>query len=330
MKAAVNTLYGPPEVIAITDVPKPVPAENEILVKIHATTVNRTDCGFRKPEYLFVYLISGISKPKNKILGTEFAGVVESIGKNVTRFKIGDEVFGLRTFKFGAHAEYLTIAETASVAIKPTNMSFVESTAICDGLMLAITYIRKIDFSKSPRILINGVTGSIGIAGLQLAKLNGAHVTAVGNTKNIALIKSLGADEVVDYLQEDFTQRKDQFDIIFDAVGKSSFFKVKKLLKPGGIYFSTELGNNMQNIWLSLLTPITSLLTGKNGKRRVMFPIPKDNQQDIEYFRELAEKHGYRAIIDRKYSLDEIVDATRYVETGEKTGNVVIEILPSS
>lgn len=326
MIAAINSHYGPPEVITIQHVVKPTPSDNEILVKVHATTVNRTDCGFRRPEYLFVYLISGIGTPRNKILGTEFAGVVESVGKNVTRFKVGDEVFGLRTFRFGAHAEYLKIAETGSVALKPFNMSFDESAAICDGLMLSIAYIRQIDFTKNPRILINGATGSIGTAALQLAKLHGVHITAVGNTKNIDLLKSLGADVVVDYLKEDFTKLQDSFDVIFDAVGKSSYFKIKKILKPNGLYFSTELGKNMQNIWLPVWTSITSVLPGKL-KHRVKFPIPTDNQKDIEYFRDLAENRGYKAIIDRKYPLMEIVEATKYVESGEKTGNVVIQVI---
>ncbi len=319
MKASVNTIYGSPDVLQVMEVEKPIPKENEVLIKIHATTVNRTDCGFRKPEYLIVKILSGLYKPKNTILGTELAGEIEAIGENVTSFKIGEHVFGLNTFKFGTHAEYVCVAEKKAITPKPINMSFNEAAAVCDGLFLAYANIKKIDFSKNPKILVNGASGSIGSATLQLAKYYGAEVTAVCNTKNIELIKSLGADYVIDYTKEDFTRNGQLFDVVLDVVGKSSYFKCKKIMKPKGIYFSSELGYLSQNIFLALFTP---LFFGK----KVLFPIPVDKKEDILFFKELIEAGKYKAIIDRTYSLEQIVEATKYVETGEKTGNVVIQI----
>lgn len=319
MKASVNTRYGNPDVLVINEVPKPIAKPNEVLIKIHATTVNRTDCGFRKPEYIFVYLFSGLFKPKNTILGTEFAGEVEKVGEAVTKFKSGDKVFGLRTFKFGTHAEYVCVNENGSIALMPENMNYQEAAAVCDGLMLAINYIRKIDFTQPKKILINGASGSIGTAAVQLAKYYGSEIHAVCNTKNITLVKSLGAVKVIDYTTEDFTQQPEQYDVILDAVGKSSYFKCKHLLKPKGIYFSTELGYMMQNVFLPLFT----LFTGK----KVKFPIPTDNQKDILFFKKIIEEGKYHAVIDKVYPLSEIVAATTYVETGEKTGNVVINVV---
>lgn len=320
MKAFVNTKYGPPEVLQLKEVEKPTPKDNEVLIKIHATTVNRTDCGFRQPEYFIVRLFSGLFKPKKTILGNELSGEIEAIGKNVKTFKPGDQVFGLSTFNFGTHAEYICISEEKSITTKPVNMSFNEAAAVCDGLMLAMNIIKKIDFKKTPKILINGASGSIGSASVQLAKYYGAEITAVCNTKNLELLKSLGADEVIDYTKEDFTENGKVYDVVFDAVGKSTFFCCKKLLKPKGVYFSTELGYLSQNIFLALLTPIF-------GGKKVKFPIPTDCKEDIILFKELIESGNYKAVIDRKYSLEQIIEATKYVETGQKTGNVIISLI---
>jgi NADPH:quinone reductase and related Zn-dependent oxidoreductases len=319
IKAITFTKYGPPEVLKLKEVEKPIPKNNEVLIKIHATTVNRTDCGFRNPEYFIVRVIGGLFKPKKNILGNEMAGEVEAIGKDVKTFKKGDQVFGLSTLKFGAHAEYICISEKGSITTKPNNMSFEEAAAVCDGLMLAMTYIREIDFKNVKRILINGASGSIGSACVQLAKFYGANITAVCNTKNLELVKSLGADKVIDYTKEDFTKNEQIYDVIIDAVGKSSYFRCRKLLKSGGIYYSTELGFLSQNIFLALLTPIIS-------NKKVKFPIPKDSKKDIVFLKELIEAGKYKAIIDRTYPFEQIIEATRYVETGEKTGNVVIII----
>lgn len=320
MKAIVNTKYGPPEVLQLMEVEKPVPGDKEVLVKIFATTVNRTDCGFRKPEYLLVRLISGLFKPRNKILGSEFAGEIEAVGKDVQTFKPGDEVYGLSTYKFGTHAEYICIPEKKSFTLKPSNLSYREAAAICDGAFLAYANIRKIDFAKTPAILVNGASGSIGTAAVQLARYFGADITAVCRTRDFELLKSLGANKLIDYEKEDFTQTGQLFDAVLDMVGKSSFFKCKRILKPGGIYISSELGYLSQNIFLALITPLL-------GGKKVLFPIPTDRKEDIVFFKELIESGKYRPVIDRTYPLDQVVEATKYVETGQKTGNVVIEIV---
>ena len=319
MKAVVYTQYGSPDVLQFKEVEKPVPKDNEVLIKIIATTVNRTDCGFRQPEYLVVRLVGGLFKPKRMILGSELAGIVAKIGKNVKTFTLGDAVFGLSTFNFGAHAEYVCIAEEKSITTKPANKSFNEAAAVCDGGFLALAFIKKIDFTNSPNILINGASGSIGSASVQLAKHFGAKVTAVCNTKDFKLLKSLGADEVIDYIKEDFTQNRQQYDVVIDAVGKSSYFRCRKILKPKGIYISTELGYLSQNIFLALLTPLF-------GGKKVFFPIPKDTKEDIVFLKELMETGKYKAVIDRIYPFEQLVEATRYVETGEKIGNVVITV----
>ena len=319
MKAIVYTKYGPPEVLQLKEVSKPIPKDNEVLIKVYATTVNRTDCGFRKSEYFAVRLVGGLFKPKHTILGSELAGEVEAIGKEVKTFKKGDRVFGLKCIVFGAHAEYICVPETGSITTMPTGISYEEAAASSDGPFLALAYFKKIKIQKGQTILINGATGSIGSAGLQLAKYYGAHITAVSNTKNVELIKSLGADEVIDYTKEDFTKNGKVYDFVFDAVGKSTFFKCKKCLKPGGIYFSTELGPYWQNVFLALWTPLF-------GRKKVIFPIPKDTKEDIIFFKELIESGKYKAIIDRTYRLEQIVEATKYVEEGQKTGNVVIRV----
>ena len=319
MKAVVYTKYGSPNVLQHKEVKKTIPKDHEVLIKIIATTVNRTDCGFRNPEYLAVRLVGGLFKPKKHILGSELAGVVEATGQHVKAFKPGDAVFGLSTFNFGTHAEYICIAENKSITLKPANITFAEAAAVSDGGFLALANIRKIDFSKQPNILINGASGSIGTASVQFAKYFGAKITAVCNTKDFELLKSLGADEVIDYTKEDFTKNGQLYDVVIDAVGKSSFFSCRKILKPKGIYFSTELGYLSQNIFLALITPIL-------GGKKVQFPLPKDHKEDIVFIKELMEAGKYKAVIDRTYPFEQLVDATRYVETGQKVGNVVITI----
>jgi len=327
MKAIVYTKYGPPEVLQLKEVPKPAPKDNEVLIKIHATTVNRTDCGFRKPEYpVIIRLVNGLFTPKKTILGSELAGEIEAIGSEVKTCKPGDQVFGLSVPNFGAHAEYICLPETGSITTKPANMSYKEAAAVCDGLMLAITYIRKIDFTNERKILINGASGSIGSACVQLAKYYGAEITAVCDTRNLETVKLLGADDLIDYTKEDFTKNGKLYDVVIDAVGKSSFFRCKKILKPGGVYFSTELGFLAQNVFLALLTPIFSILPGRQTGKKVMFPIPKNSKEDIIFFKELIEAGKYKAVIDRSYTLEKIVEATKYVETGKKAGNVVITV----
>jgi NADPH:quinone reductase-like Zn-dependent oxidoreductase len=323
MKASIAKNYGPPEVLSLEEVEKPIPKPNEVRVKIHATTVNRTDCGFRRPDYFIVRLINGFFKPRRKIFGTEFAGEIDAIGEHVSQFKIGDPVFGLNLNKFGTHAEYVCVASDKTIALKTNTISYAEAAAVCDGLMMAMTYLRKINFTTETRILINGASGSIGSAAVQLANYYGAHVTAVCNTRSTEIVKSIGADEIINYELEDFTKNGKTYDVILDSVGKTSYFKCKKMLKPGGIYFSSEIGFLGQNIFLPLTTRLFS-------SRKVKFPIPVCTQKDLEFFRALLESRNYKAIIDRSYSFEDIIEATTYVETGEKIGNVVLRITDSN
>ena len=322
MKAIIYEKYGPPEVLQLKEVEKPVPKDNEVLIKIFATTVNRTDCGFRKPEYpLIIRLVNGLFKPKRKILGSELAGEVEAFGKNVTLFKKGDQVFGLTGDNFGAHAEYICLSENAAIAAKPSNMNFEEAAAVCDGLMLAYNYIKEIKEPSGKNILVYGASGSIGTAAVQLAKYYGLEVTAVCNTKNLEIVKSIGADEVIDYTKEDFTKLGKTFDVVLDSVGKASFFRCSDLIKKGGIYFSTDFGFLAQNVFLTIWT---SIFRATPCGKKVLFPLPKASKKDVNFFKQIIESGKYKAVIDRKYKLEDIVEAYKYVETEQKTGNVVI------
>ncbi len=319
MKAAIHTKYGPPEVVQIKEVPKPQPKANEVLIKVHASTVNRTDCGFRSAQYFISRFWSGLFYPKYKTLGCEFAGEIESIGPEVTEFKQGDMVFGYNDEHFGGHAEYIIVESSGAVALLPQNMSYFEAAAITEGAHYALTYVRAAKIKKGQNTLVYGATGAIGSAAVQLLKHFGARVTAVGNTKNIALLKSLGAEEVMDYQTQDFTKTDQTFDFILDAVGKSSFKQCKPLLTQNGIYASTELGKNSANVWLALLTAYSK------GKK-VIFPIPTTTKADIEFLKDLVDNQKFRPVIDRSFPLEEIVQAYQYVETGQKTGNVILEI----
>jgi NADPH:quinone reductase-like Zn-dependent oxidoreductase len=323
MKASIHTRYGPPEVLQLVEVPKPNPKNNEVLIKIYATTVNRTDCGFRSAQYFVSRFFSGLIKPKNQILGNEFAGVIEAIGKDVKSFNIGDKVFGYNDTKFGAHAEYMTMAEDEAIITMPSNVTYEEAAAITEGGHYALCDIRAVKIKAGQNVLVNGATGAIGSAAVQLLKYFGTRVTAVCNTKNVDLLRSLGADEVVDYTSQDFTKTDQLFDFVFDAVGKSSFGKCKPLLTKKGIYISTELGKNAENIFLALTTPIFR-------GRKVLFPIPTVSKEDIIFLKELVETGKFKPVIDRRYTLEQIVEATKYVETGQKTGNVVITLLSES
>ena len=320
MRAIVNTVYGPPEVVKLEEVDKPVAKDNEVLIKVYATTVNRTDCGFRSADYFITRFFSGLFKPRLKILGNEYAGEVEATGKAVTLFKTGDRVFGYNDSKFGAHAEYMTIDENGAIATIPENTTYEEAAPICEGAHYALCDIRAAKVRSGQNVLIYGATGAIGSAAVQLVKYFGAKVTAVCNTKNVDLVKSLGADIVVDYTRQDFTKTNQTFDFIFDAVGKSSFGKCKPLLGEKGIYISTELGKNSENIFLALMTPVI-------GGKKVLFPIPTISKEDVIFLKELVETSKFKPLIDRRYPLEQIVEAYSFVETGQKTGNVVITLI---
>ncbi|MES2837938.1 MAG: NAD(P)-dependent alcohol dehydrogenase [Bacteroidota bacterium] len=317
MKASVNTKYGPPEVINVIEVEKPKPKNNEVLIKVMATTVNRTDCGFRSAEYFISRFFSGLLKPNNTILGCEYAGIVEEIGLSVTQFKVGEKVFGFNDKTFGAHAEYMVTTEDSAIATMPTNFTFEEAAPLLEGSHYALCDIRAAKVTSGQNILVYGATGAIGIAAVQLLKHFGAKVTAVCNTKNVEMVKSLGADVVIDYTQQDFTKTEEKFHFIFDAVGKSSFGACKPILTENGIYISTELGKNSENIFLALTTPI-------RNKKKVLFPIPTINKQDVLFIKELAETGKFKPVIDKYYQLDDIIEAYKYAESGQKTGNLVI------
>jgi NADPH:quinone reductase-like Zn-dependent oxidoreductase len=316
MRAVVHDRYGPPEVLRIEDVERPVPKDDEVLVKVYATSVTRSDCGLRSAEYWFARALTGIVRPKRRVAGMELAGVVEAVGVDVSEFKVGDEVFGV---KGGANAEYVCVRESGVLAHKPAGISFEQAAAVCDGALLARTCMAAADLRPGRSVVVYGASGSIGTAAVQLATYLGAHVTAVCNTENVELVRSLGADEVVDYLREDFTRKDKTYDVVFDAVGKHSFRRCRRALKPGGQYITADLGF----MWH---VPILILSTRWIGEKRVRLGIGKYRKEDVLLLKELIEGGRYRAVIDRTYPLEDVVEATRYVETGQKAGNVVLTV----
>jgi NADPH:quinone reductase-like Zn-dependent oxidoreductase len=324
VRAVVYDRYGPPDVLRLEDVERPVPAEDEVLVKIHATTVNRFDTATREANRrsgplisLLSRLVSGLRRPRHRILGTEFAGEVVNVGAGVSEFAVGDRVFGTSGLSFGAHAEFIAIRESDRIAHMPAAMRFEEAAPICDGALNALTCLKQANLRKGRTILIYGASGAIGTAGVQLASYFGADVTAVCNTKNLELVRSLGADRVIDYTKEDFTRNGQTYDVILDAVGKQSFRRCRGSLEPGGIFLPTDGLGNL--IW--------ALLTSRTGGKKVLFQIPpRQTKQDVLFLKELVEAGKYRPVIDRCYPLEEVVAATRYVETEQKTGNVVLTV----
>jgi len=319
VRAVVYDRYGPPEVQRIEDVPRPVPRDDEVLVRIQATTVTRTDCGIRAGKPFFVRFIFGLRRPKQRILGTELAGEIEAVGAGVNRFAVGDHVFGsTAAFKSGSHAEFVCVPQSGPLALKPAAMTFEQAAAVTDGAVLALMCLESVHPQSGQAILVYGASGAIGTAGVQLARHFGADVTAVCNTKNLDLVKSLGADRVIDYTQEDFTKNGLRYDVIFDAVGKQSFSGCKGSLKRGGAYVATD---GLRNIFLAMWT-------ARIGDRKVLFPIPPHyTQENVLLIKELIEAGKFRAVVDRCYPLADVVAATRYVETEQKTGNVVLTIV---
>ena len=319
MKAIICTKYGPPDVLKLKEIEKPIAKDNEVLIKVYASTVNRTDTAFLRAKPFFTRLFTGIFKPNKPIPGTEFAGIIEAAGKNVSSYKVGDKVFGFDDTGSGSHAQYMTISETKALAIIPKNVSYEQAAASTEGAHYAYNFIKKVNLKSGQKVLVNGATGAIGSAAVQLLKYFAINVTAVCSRKNIELVKSLGADKVIDYTKEDFTKVDQKYNYIFDAVGKSSFAKCKPLLQPGGVYMSSELGYMAQNIFFALVTPII-------GSKKVIFPVPTDLKGSILFIKKLIENGKFKTVIDRKYPLEKIVEAFRYVEEGQKTGNVVITV----
>ncbi len=319
MKAAYYDQYGPPDVFRIESIPKPVLASDEVLVRVICTTVNRTDTGMTSAIYFVSRLFTGIFKPSKNVPGTDFAGIIEAIGDEVEIYKVGDEVFGFNDQVLSSQAEYMKIKANGNLLLKPENVGFEEAAASIEGAHYAINICRYIHVKKGDHVMVNGATGGIGSAAVQLLKSFGANIVATANTPNIELVKNLGANKVIDYLKADFTQTEDRFDYVVDAVGKSSYKACKKILKPKGIYVSSELGENGANIWLALASFF------KSGKK-VKFPVPSGVKESLRIVQGLLEKGEFHPVIDRKYELEEVVDAYKYVASGQKTGNVILSI----
>lgn len=320
MRAAIRTRYGPPDVVRIAEVDTPTAGEHEVLVKVHAATVNRTDCGFRAGKPFIVRAFSGLLRPKVTILGTEFAGDVEAVGSRVTSFEVGDRVFGFSEFRFGGHADYLTIGEDGPLATIPTDLRDVEVAPSTEGSHYALSLITKAKIRPGHDVLVNGATGAIGSAAVQLLRDLGANVTAVCEGKHADMVRGLGADRIIDRTAADFTEDARSYDVVLDAVGKSSFGRCRRLLKRRGIYVSTDLGPLSQNPILALITPLF-------GGRKAAMPIPpKHRREEVMRMRQMLESGTFKPVIDRAYPLDRIVEAYRYVETGQKIGNVVIAV----
>ena len=322
MKAIVYTKYGSPDVLQLKELAKPTPEDNEVLIKIYATTVNRTDCATVRAKPFFMRIVTGLFKPKKQTPGTEFAGEVEAVGKNVSSLKVGDRVFGFDDEGLESQAQYMVIQEDKVVTI-PARLSYKEAAPSFEGAHYAYNFINKVELKKGQNVLVNGATGAIGSAAVQLLKYFEVNVTAVCSTKNIELVKSLGAERVIDYTKEDFTNDKQKYDLVLDAVGKSSFFKCKHLLKPGGIYISSDLGFMAQNIFLPLIAPTIKPII---DHKTVIFPNPTDIRGSLLLIKSLIEQDKFKAVIDRELTLEQIVEAYKYVEQGHKTGNVVITV----
>jgi len=322
MKAVVNTRYGSPDVLEIQQAPKPQPKAGEVLIKVHATTVGRTDCGMLRAQPFIVRFFMGLRHPKRTILGMDFAGEIEAVGAGAVSFTPGDRVFGMSPDDFGAHAEYLCVPEKAAIAAMPTGARFDEAV-VCEGAWYADMILRRFCLESGDRILIYGASGAIGTAAVQLAKSYGAEVTAVVATRHLDLVKSLGANRAVDYTVQDFAQIGETFDFVLDAVGKTTFFHCRRLLRPGGVFASTDLGPWCQNPLLAIWSSVTR-------SNRVVFPLPKSSKVFVDSLKAHMEVGEFRAVIDREYPLDAIADAYRYVETGQKTGIVVINVIPDA
>ena len=323
MKALVYTKYGPPDVLQLKEVAKPTPKDNEVLIRVYATTVNRTDYATIKGIPFFARLITGPFKPKKQIPGTEFAGDIEEIGENVTSLKVGDRVFGFDDQGAGSQAQHMTISEDKALTTIPGNITYEQAAASSEGAHYAYNFINKVNIKRGQKVLVNGATGAIGSAAVQLLVYYDVNVTAVCNTNNMELVKSLGANRVIDYTKEDFTKDEEKYNFVFDTVGKSSFAKCKALLQSGGIYISSDLGYMSQNLFLPIITPIIKPMI---GNKKTIFPIPRDTRRSILLIKKLIEEGKFKAVIDSKYPFEQIVEAYRYVGRGQKTGNVVITI----
>ena len=322
MKAIVYTKYGPPEVLQRKEVEKPVPKDNEVLIKVYATTVTVADFRSRSftvpPSFWFPARIAlGFTKPRKPIPGVELAGEIESVGKDVKRFKKGDQVFAATLISYGAYAEYKCLPEDAAISIKPSNLTYEEAAALPIGARTALHYLRKANIQRGQKVLVYGASGSVGTYAVQLAKVFGAEVTGVCSTTNVDLVKSLGADKVIDYTVEDFSNNDETYDVIFEAVDKSSFSACMRALKKEGIYLNvTAPVPSIRMLWTKM-TSSQKLMLGEN---------PPEKAEDLGFLKELVEAGKIKPVIDRRYSMEQIVEAHRYVDKGHKKGNVVITV----
>jgi NADPH:quinone reductase-like Zn-dependent oxidoreductase len=325
MKAIVCTKYGPPDVLQLKDVEKPTPKDNEVLIRIYATTVTAGDCGLRSLKFpLLLQLLArigfGFRGPRKKILGQELAGEIEAVGKEVTRFRTGDQVFAWTGFRLGAYAEYTCLPEDGVLALKPATMTYEEAAALPVGGLDAVSFLRKGTIQSGQKVLINGAGGSIGTFAVQLAKYFGADVTAVDSTGKLDLLRSLGADQVIDYTQADFTKSGETYDVIFDVVGKSSFTRSVRALTQNGRYLlaNPRLSQQVRGRWTSM----------RSSKQVIPYAARAASEytEDLNFLTELIEAGKIQSVIDRRYPLEQIAEAHRYVETGHKKGNVVITV----
>jgi NADPH:quinone reductase-like Zn-dependent oxidoreductase len=322
MRAVIQDRYGPPEVLRVGEVARPRPKDDEVLVRVHASTVTRGDAmGIAFKEYRFIRVASGIRRPRRKSTGSEFAGRVEEVGPAVTGLKVGDDVFGIQA---GSNAEYAAVSENAAIAPLPAGLTYEEAAAVPDGALLALSCLRPAYPLQGKRVLVYGAAGSIGSSAVQLlAHHFKAEVTAVCDTKDLDLPRSLGAREVIDRLAGDFTKDGQAYDVVFDAVGKHSFRRCRGSLKPGGVYITVDLG-------FMYHVPLLALVTRFVGKKRAALGIGRYRKEDLMLIKELIEAGKYRPVIDRRYALDEIVEAARYVVSGQKAGSVVIRLSEAS
>lgn len=317
MKAIICTKYGAPNVLLMQEVEKPSPKENELLIKIRATSVTSGDARIRRADPFIIRLIFGFKKPRKSILGVVIAGEIKFVGKNVTKFKVGDQIFGTTGMSFGAHAEYICLSEDGVLALMPNNMTYEEAAAIPFGATASLYFLRKGNVKKDQKVLIYGASGALGTAAVQLAKIYGAEVTAVCSTSNIEMMKNLGADKVIDYTKEDFTKNGEIYDVIFDTVGKSLFTGSLKSLHKKGVLLIASAG-----IFLMFRGLWTSIISSK----KVISGVIKETAADMNYFKELIETNQLKAVIDKTYSLEQITEAHAYVDKGHKKGNVIITI----
>ncbi len=325
MKAVVYEEYGPPEVLQLREVETPTPRDDEVLIRIGAVTVNTGDCELRRPEipntiWFLIRLFFGFRKPRKRILGAYFAGEIEAVGKDVEQFKVRDQVFAGSGPRFGAYAEYICLPGSHPIAAKPANMNYAEAAAVPLGGINALHYLRKAKIRSGEKVLINGAGGSFGTFAVQLAKLMGAEVTAVDSTEKLELLRELGADHVIDYTREDFTENGETYDVIFNVVVKASYARILRSLNKGGRYLLTNPAGIFQML--------RAIWTSMTGNKKVIVQFAPETAEDLDYLRKLIEAGKLRSVIDRSYPLEQAAEAHRYVETGRKQGNVVLTMNP--